>query len=135
MSADGDASLADVSGVGGSVGDDDEAGIVTAAGFLPSDLLREGEAADVLVAGNADVKEAKSSYTVYIMVVARVVPVEGRPNAWTIFRRYRDVLALHDALKRRGTLEVSVSFPKKRWLGSNNDADFLEKRRAGLAVC
>jgi hypothetical protein len=106
---------------------------VTAFGLDPTRLLADGEAADAMVAGHAEVRDPKGAYTIFVVLVARVRPVPSAPTAWTIFRRYRDFLTLHDVLKKRGVV-VGSPFPGKRWISMGTDAEFVNKRQGALGV-
>ena len=56
-------------------------------------------------------------------------------GTWFIHRRYSDFLQLRRTLFKENTeITSQISFPPKRWVGSNLDPAFLGRRLAGLQV-
>ena len=56
-------------------------------------------------------------------------------GTWFIHRRYSDFFQLRRTLiKENPSIASQISFPPKRWVGSNLDPAFLGRRLAGLQV-
>lgn len=94
-------------------------------------VVLDGQPLTAVLAGAADVRDPKDTYTVYIILVCRSHHSPEKPAVWTVFRRYRAFKTLAEALKRRN-VSVAVPLPSKLWLLGTLDADFLRRRRQGL---
>ena len=56
-------------------------------------------------------------------------------KSWFVHRRYSDFFKLRNMLmKENPKLACQLSFPPKRWIGSNLEPTFLGRRFAGLQV-
>ena len=73
--------------------------------------------------GNVDSEGGK--FVVYIIYV------QQRGASWTIYRRYRQFMALHNALGRKG-VNIGCQLPPKQMFSLTTSPDFINKRQQGL---
>jgi len=84
------------------------------------------------IVGYEQVNKEKDTYTIYKV---KVSSSSSLPLTWFIHRRYSDFHKLRKTLLKENQQFVSkISFPPKRWVGSNLEPSFLGRRLAGLQV-
>jgi len=84
------------------------------------------------IVGYEQVNKEKDTFTIYKV---KVSSSSSLPLTWFIHRRYSDFYKLRKTLlKENQQFVAKISFPPKRWVGSNLEPSFLGRRLAGLQV-